>query len=156
MKFKISTFLPCTPVEAYKHALTPRLLMQVAHPMVAFVPMDKNFSLDSYPVPKANFYVKLFGFVPMGVHTMRLSEEKKEKGYRIRDDGYSGLCKAWDHVMSIDACQGGCCYSDNVEIKAGILTSVICLYAWLFYSHRQHRWRRFVKNNFKYDEFLHK
>lgn len=156
MKFKISTFLHCTPAEAYKHALTPRLLMQVAHPMVAFVPLEKNFALDSYPVLKANFKVKLLGFVSIGVHTMRLSTGKNEKGYWIRDNGFSGLCETWDHVMSIDVCQEGCCYSDNVEIKAGILTLVICLYARLFYGHRQRRWRRLVENSFNYDEFLQK
>lgn len=68
----------------------------------------------------------------------------------LRDNGYSRLIPKWDHLITIRAAEGGCLYTDRVEIHAGVFTPFVWSFAWLFYRHRQRRWVHLVNNGFAY------
>jgi hypothetical protein len=54
----------------------------------------------------------------------------------------SGFCYTWDHTIRIAEAPSGCEYSDEIVIRAGLLTFLIWLYANVFYRYRQARWRK--------------
>jgi hypothetical protein len=59
---------------------------------------------------------------------------------RLRDNGHSALIKTWDHRITIASDdQGGTLYRDEVEVRAGLLTPFIWVFAQIFYRHRQRR-----------------
>jgi hypothetical protein len=89
--------------------------------------------------------LRLFGMLPFGkqwivtsVHDPKTGEWPKQ----LRDNGSSAIIKKWDHWITISPnAEGGTRYSDDVEVSAGIMTPVIWALAWVFYWHRQKRWR---------------
>ncbi len=68
----------------------------------------------------------------------------------LRDDGRGTLASTWDHLIVIQASGHGCSYTDRIEVKAGVLTLLVWSFAWVFYLHRQRRWRRLVASGFSY------
>ena len=92
----------------------------------------------------------IFGNIPFGKQWIVISLYDEEK--RIRDNGYSHLIKKWDHNIHIkDICSDKTHYVDTIDIKAGILTIFVVLFANLFYRERQKRWRKLIHNQFNYD-----
>ena len=77
-------------------------------------------------------------WIVTSVHDPKTGEWPKQ----LRDNGSSAIIKKWDHWITISPnAEGGTRYSDDVEVSAGIMTPVIWALAWVFYWHRQKRWR---------------
>ncbi|MBU0494212.1 MAG: hypothetical protein KKA73_08795 [Chloroflexi bacterium] len=77
-------------------------------------------------------------------HTLtaaRVDEDQRE----IASREYGGFIRVWNHTIRVAPVPGGCTYSDEIEIEAGVLTVFIWLYANIFYRYRQMRWRRWAK-----------
>ena len=111
--------------------------------------------MPGYEIPQnwdeGKYLVKMyiFGFIPFGSQWIVISIDDQMK--HIRDNGYSKLIKKWDHniyVNNLD--KGRTLYLDTIEIKAGILTPIIGLFAHIFYRVRQRNWKKIINNNFKY------
>jgi hypothetical protein len=83
----------------------------------------------------------MLGFLPFGKQAIVISFPKSVGGFLLRDNGYSGLIKVWDHKISITTDAGRTRYNDSVTIHAGVLTLPVWLFAQAFYRHRQRRWR---------------
>lgn len=66
------------------------------------------------------------------------------------DAGYSDLIKVWDHKIRLADLDGRTRYTDEVEIRAGLLTVPAWLFAWAYYTHRQRRLNRLVASGFEY------
>ena len=84
---------------------------------------------------------RLFGVFPLVDRTLyfeRIDGRMRQMQTREHDR----LIRRWDHLISIREDKNGAHYSDTVEIEAGLLTWPICLFAKLFYRHRQRRWQR--------------
>jgi hypothetical protein len=86
-------------------------------------------------------WVFLFGFLPFSRHHLHVAGiDESKRVLSSREHG--GLISAWNHdieVLPIDA--GTCHYRDRIEIEAGIVTTLVVLYARWFYRTRQRRWR---------------
>jgi hypothetical protein len=53
-----------------------------------------------------------------------------------------GLISVWNHQMAVESKPDGqSVYSDVVEIRAGVFTPLVWLYANIFYRYRQMRWQ---------------
>jgi hypothetical protein len=91
----------------------------------------------------------LFGFMPLWVHQISFKDISDSEMTMLTHE-CGGVIKTWNHniiVQRIDT--DSCNYTDNVEIKAGVLTPLIWLYAHLFYRYRQFRWRFLIKGSTK-------
>jgi hypothetical protein len=105
---------------------------------------------DSWSEGTYRVRLHLFGLVPFGEQAIVISIPPTATGFALRDAGHSALIKTWDHLITIQPHGNGSIYRDRVEVKAGVLTPLIWLFAQVFYRHRQRRWRALVARKFNY------
>ena len=141
MQVNISTFLPIAPEKLIEELKSPKQLQKTAAPLVYFDYCGEGELSEKWQPRAYLFSVRLFGFLPFGKHTMVFTYPDS---LSIRDNGYSGLCKKWDHLMTVRASAGGCIYTDCAQIEAGILTPVLWLFGQAMYRFRQRSWRKYV------------
>ena len=149
MRLEISSNLPCGLQQARAAVKTLGLLNYVAAPIMKFESVEL---FDEHKALEARPYVmnmKLFGMLPLGLHTMDFSYHDTHNSFLMRDNGSSRLCKKWDHKMRFKEAEEGVNYSDSADIGAGVLTPIVWLFALCFYKHRQRRWKRIANNEFK-------
>ena len=91
----------------------------------------------------------LAGFLPLGRQWIDISSvETADGSFRMRDNGRGDLVHRWDHWITIlPHVDGNCSYADEVEVEAGLQTPLVWIFAWVFYAHRQRRWRKLASNN---------
>jgi len=147
---ELTTHLPCDPKQVIEQVKTSRLLRYVAAPLIVFKPI----SYSGFPTEwhEGTHWVKLFlwGIIPMGKQAIVISypSPREADTFVLRDNGHSALIKTWDHLITVQPCEGGTCYTDRVDVKAGVLTPFVWLFARIFYAHRQRRWRHLVAKQF--------
>jgi hypothetical protein len=149
--------LPCTPQRCFAEVQTPRLLLHVASPLVRFIPVEPKSLPERWEERQYLVKVRLFGFLPFGQQWVNISgcDRSNEVGQfyvELRDNGRGSLISRWDHLITIRASEGGCSYTDRVEVRAGALTPCVWLFAWFFYRHRQRRWQQLVTTGFAYGQ----
>lgn len=150
MRLDISTLLRCSLEEATAAVMTPRLLEYIASPLVHFTPVDAGGFPPRWSEGTWRVRLRLLGLLPFGEQAIVISFPEVPRGLAIRDAGYSALIPVWDHRITLEAVAGGVCYRDQLEVRAGLLTPLVWLFAQVFYRHRQRRWRRLVAAGFDY------
>lgn len=156
MTIRHTTTLRATPERIWQEVLTPKLLAFVAKPLIHFVPDTPPAFPQHWGNNKHLVKLRVFGFLPFGTQWIVTSIEREDtqrgqQAYTLRDNGYSDMITKWDHWIFIEELPDGFTrYTDQIEVQAGILTPCIGIFAWIFYWHRQRRWRSLVKQNFKY------
>ena len=150
MKVAISTVLAAPAQRIWQAAQTTALLHYVSGPMVTFhpkAPLPERWADGRYLVG-----MRLFGVLPIGEQWIVIEHvEVDERGgrYVLRDNGYSGMIRRWDHHITLSArADGRSDYRDSLDLDAGPLTPFVWLFAQAFYRHRQSRWRRLVSEDF--------
>lgn len=149
MQVKISTTLPCSSERAWREIQHINLLLHIAHPLVTFEPVEPNVFPATWSDASYLVQMRVFGFIPFGEQwvAIKLNHEK----FELLDDGHSNLIKQWRHKITVQRTSEGCTrYTDTIDIKAGIFTFGVWLFANVFFRHRQRRWRRLICNDFKY------
>ncbi|MBI9086035.1 MAG: hypothetical protein JEZ11_20720 [Desulfobacterales bacterium] len=120
-------------------------LMHVASPLLEFKPLSGSRFPKLWHVGE-EYQLKLFflGIVPLGRHSIKLVEIDPEKKEIISNE--NGLfTKTWNHRIKIETIDSHrITYTDEIEIKAGVLTVSIWLFAHLFYRHRQRKWKQLI------------
>ncbi len=117
--------------------------MYVASPILKIKP-QKGYSVpDKWNLGNEyRFRVSLFGMIPLGEHFINLVELNNEEK-RIVSKEHGTLAKVWNHIIKLNPIDDHTIeYTDEVEIKAGVLTIPIWLIAHIFYRHRQNRWKK--------------
>jgi hypothetical protein len=146
----MSTTLECSVEEAVKHARTPRLLHFVANPLVQFTAVDPPDFPETWSAGTYRVQLRIFGLVPLGRQAVVLSFPVVKNSFALRDNGHSRLIARWDHLITITAAEHGAYYEDRVSVSAGALTPFVWAFAWVFYRHRQRRWRLLASHRFDY------
>jgi hypothetical protein len=152
MKLKLTTHLNCSPATAWKYVLTPALLHYIAYPLVKF----EAVAPSSFPKEWSNgdylSRLTVFGIIPFSEQTIGIridpARQQENSSYELLDDGHSQLIPMWRHFIRIEANANQTLYTDELELRAGFLTPFVWLFALVFYSHRQRRWRKLVRENF--------
>jgi hypothetical protein len=143
---RISTYLPCSNEQLWAKIVEPKSLQFVASPILKFIPIGKN-SFDKEWEVKRDYVLKLylFGFLPLGNHTIRLINiDRSENKIESTESGL--LARVWNHTIQFQEIEENrIYYTDTIEIKAGLLTPMVWSFAQLFYRHRQRRWRKLLK-----------
>ena len=138
MTVRVSTELPIAAEDACRLALKPALLAYVLWPWLTMTPTG--------PLPEpigegdeVRAHVRFFGFLPGWTHTLRV---ERLAAHEISSREHGGLVKAWNHTLTFEPKTAQSCrYTDTVEVRAGVLTPLVALFAALIYRYRQRRWR---------------
>lgn len=88
--------------------------------------------------------LRAFGLIPLWMHTLRFERIDHVK-MELATTEQGGLVSTWNHLIKVEAAStNSCTYSDQIEIKAGVLTLFVWLFAQFFYRYRQSRWRLMI------------
>lgn len=79
--------------------------------------------------------------------THHLQAERVDDARReIQSRERGGFVTTWDHLIRVEAASDGhTWYTDQIDIKAGLFTPLVGLFAHIFYRYRQARWRRLAR-----------
>ncbi|REK12989.1 MAG: hypothetical protein DWQ37_10205 [Planctomycetota bacterium] len=87
----------------------------------------------------------LLGVVPAWRHCITIVE-LDETRHLIRTEEHGGPLRGWNHLLHFEAAPNGRCrYTDRVQVRAGLLTLPIWLFAQGFFRYRQFRWRKLAR-----------
>ncbi len=119
-------------------------LQIITSPFIAFEPVEKEQEMIWQVGKRFKFKAKLCGFIPFGIHTIKLLEFDKDKG--IYSNETNTYVPVWNHrILLNDLADGQTEYWDIVEIYAGWKTIFVYIWAKLFYQHRQRKWVKILK-----------
>jgi hypothetical protein len=142
---KISTILDTTPDKLWSRIKHPDSLIYVCKPILYFAPKN-NTKLDSYwEVDKAyNLNLFLFKYIPFGSHKLTIKSINTSSNEIVSQE--SGLlAKTWNHTISFKSINAKQIrYTDTLEIKSGLITIFVWIFAQIFYRHRQKKWRKLL------------
>jgi hypothetical protein len=126
------------------------LLQHVSYPLQVFEPLEPDALPEVWADGGYKVRCRLFGLIPVGEQWINISTlEAGPDRFVLRDDGHGDLAKRWDHRIIIQRLSGERCrYTDEVKVDAGLLTPFVVAFAWIFYRHRQRRWRGLVASGF--------
>ena len=146
---RISTYLEAELETVKSYLMKPALLNYVVAGLMKFHPIEPQ-SLPSKWV-EGKFSVRMFAFhfLPIGEQTVGIEFPQEFDHWVVRDNGSGSIVKTWDHLIFLESEGDGTRYTDEVSIDAGLFTLPVYIYAFLFYSYRQMRWRKLAKLNFK-------
>lgn len=158
MNIELTTELHVPAPEVWRHVQTSGLLRFVAAPLVRFEPLEPTAWPDVWRDGAYSTRMTLLGIVPLGRQTIAISRHVRSdvpgrEHYELLDDGAGTLAATWRHRIVVRALPNGrTVYTDHVEVRAGLLTPVVGLFAAVFYRHRQRRWRQLARRKFRYPE----
>lgn len=153
MIVNIETHIPTNFEKITSYVMLSKTLDYIAKPMVFFEPADPNGFPENWGNGEYLAKMKLFGVIPISSQTIVIEKIKvtSPNEFILRDNGYSSLINTWDHWIFIRKTkkENLVRYIDRIEIKAGILTIFIVIFASVFYRWRQFRWKKLIRNNFQ-------
>lgn len=145
MKVHIETTLATSADRAWNALLKTESFAHVTH---GFLLGFDN--IDQWPdafVEGAEIETRLvlFNLLPLWKHNLRIVRVDPEQRLVVSREG-GGPVHTWNHRIEITPLdEQRCRYLDEVDIKAGILTPFVWLFAHTFYRYRQARWRRLAQ-----------
>lgn len=142
MTVTVATDLPISAERACELAQKPATLLYVLWPwmdLVPTAPLPETIAQGEEVVVQLRF----FGILPAWRHTV-LVERLAPREIVSREHG--GPITAWNHRLSFESTSPTSCrYTDAVEVRAGLATPLVALYAHLIYRYRQMRWRSLAR-----------
>lgn len=145
MIIKVSTVFDATTDMVWEKIVNPKVLQRISFPLLTFTPKSGTDFSQQWCVDSTHeVSLHLGGLIPLGSHSIRITKMNRIQNEIISKES-GDLVKIWNHNIRFTQ-KGGCVeYCDEVEIKAGIMTLPICLFANLFYRHRQRKWKIILK-----------
>ncbi len=117
-----------------EHAMQRRLVaMEPAAPLPESVAEGEEISVR----------LRFLGLIPGWTHTLRI---ERLAAHEIASREHGGPVKAWDHRLTFQPTSPESCrYTDTVEVRAGLATPLVALFAHIIYRYRQARWRALAR-----------
>ncbi|MCG8568230.1 MAG: hypothetical protein MI747_24440 [Desulfobacterales bacterium] len=142
MKATISTRIRVNGDEMWGELQKISSLVHVARPLLSFKTRGDESMPGKWTIGEEyGFRLFLFGWIPLGEHFIQLEEVSRTEG-RIVSRERGDMTPVWNHTILLEDGEGeSLAYTDEIEIKAGILTPFIWAFAHVFYRHRQRRWK---------------
>ncbi|MGC9396511.1 MAG: hypothetical protein ACP5J4_16830 [Anaerolineae bacterium] len=148
MLARITSVFDCTDEQLWDKIIEPKSLQFVAAPLLRFEPLVAGDLAGEWIVGKT-YVVRLssLGFLPLGQHRIKIiSIDRATNTIESQESG--SLARVWNHTMRFQTSGAGQLrYTDEIEIKAGLLTVFIWAFAHLFYRHRQRRWKQLLTSD---------
>ena len=147
MKVKISSIFPITPLKLFEDLQNPEILIEAASPIISYIPIAPDTMPSRWEAGKDYLVrLRLFKSLPIGKHRIGIVYFNKETMEAMSDES-GAIAKVWTHHMVLEPYgQDDTLYTDEIEIKAGILTIFVWLFANYFYRHRQRKWKAIARN----------
>jgi len=148
---RIDTRLDAEPDQVWALLQRADTLTHIARPLVVFRPVDPPQLPEIWSAGEYIVSMWIFGVLPFGRQTVGIefhdSHPEAPVGARLlRDNGSGQMIRLWDHWIFVSRHpEGGTAYTDRVEIRAGLLTPGVWLFASVFYRWRQTRWRAMLR-----------
>lgn len=141
----ISSKFECSTSELWDQISQTDSLQYVCAPILTFQPVHPNgLDGDWSPGQTYELTLRFLGLLPLGRHDITIIEIDPKKN-RIVSSESGKLAKTWNHTIEFtEVSQDKIKYTDEVEIRAGLLTVPIWLFAHIFYRHRQRRWQNLL------------
>jgi hypothetical protein len=144
MMAKIQTELPSSAAKVWQALLKRDTFLYITRGMLGFRQTDqwpRTFRKEVQIETRLFF----FHLIPGWKHRLRIVKVDEEQRELVSEEqGF--IIRQWNHRISLQKESAQRCrYTDEIEIKAGLLTPLIWAYAHLFYRYRQRRWRRLAK-----------
>ena len=142
MKVHVESVLDCPAPEVWNELLNSSSFVHIIKPLVYTKPVSPSRYPDRW-YEGLELVIKpyLFSFLPMSKKTI-LIEKVDHDSLFMQTREFDAMVKVWDHAISVKSHGNNQSkYSDTIEIKAGILTPLVWLFAKWFYRHRQNRWK---------------
>lgn len=145
MRVRVSTALRLPADQVYALIQRPALLAHVSAPLLKFTSREPDGFPGVWSAGAHRVAMWAFGLIPLGAQTIGIEIGPNDPAagrYQVRDNGSGQLVRVWDHLITLQADgPDRTIYTDTVEIKAGLLTPGIWLFAQALYRWRQARWR---------------
>lgn len=139
-----TSIFPASKEEVLEKLKALRTLQYIAAPFASFSVLNGSNDLIWSQGKEFAFYLKLFGFLPLGIHRIRVVEFDTVTG-RIYTQESNKHVPVWNHSILLTSTQAGeTLYTDEVEIDAGWKTPIVYGWAKCFYAHRQKKWRKLL------------
>ena len=140
MKIRLSTRLDAPADAVWRTLRKTELLRYLAWPLLSFDTRGLPKVWPESGVTRIESLL-LFGVVPLWSHEIRIVQfDDTPRSLLTEERG--GPVEVWNHRIGVEPLSdGGCLYTDEVELRAGAMTLSIWLFACLFYRYRQARWR---------------
>ena len=145
MKVKISTIIGTQEKQIWNKLQNISSLMHVSSPLLKFKPLTGRHLPEKWNIGEEyQLNLSFLGIIPLGKHFIELIEINSEKNEIISNE-HGFLTKTWNHRIKIEPINDNSIkYTDEIEIKAGVLTLSIWLFAHVFYRHRQKKWKKLL------------
>ncbi|NLL91403.1 MAG: hypothetical protein GX222_03175 [Ruminococcaceae bacterium] len=140
-----TTLLDAEKSEVFFRLQKLKTLQYIAAPYARFIPVDKK-QVKWVEGSVFNFRFYLFGFIPLGIHTINVLYSCRDSGICTKE--HNAHIPVWDHRIYLESVDGKRTrYTDEVEIEAGWKTPFVALWAKAFYSHRQRKWKKLLSTS---------
>lgn len=151
LRICLTSTLPAPAEWVAAQLQTTALFRQITAPLLQFTPVRGPWPTH-WPLGDTELRFSLFGLLPMGRQTARISAHAcaiPGAWPLLRDNGTGQLMRVWDHRITVHSLPGAperTCYTDEVFVRARhlpwLMTPISAAFAWVFYRHRQRRWRQ--------------
>lgn len=140
----VSSIFPAPIDEIWEKLQRLDTLQYIAFPYATFKPVG-NTEMRWNEGEVSEFILRLFGFIPMGIHTIHVTQFSRED-LAVYTREQNRHVSVWNHRIIIKKIDGSHChYTDKVEINAGWKTQIVFLWSRLFYKHRQQKWLKLLR-----------
>lgn len=149
MKVSINSTIKAPAEEAWALVKQSDTLLYVTRGLMGFKAIESGLPVRWQQGNTEHLRIMLFGFIPAWRHQISFIEIS-DKNMDMLTHESGGVVNKWNHLISVKRLDNSSCkYTDDVEIKAGLFTPLIWLYAHAFYRYRQLRWRSWIKKSAK-------
>ncbi len=141
---KVTSVFPASKKEIFDRLQTFQMLKKIAKPYITFTAINGSEDLQWQEGQVFSFKAKLLGFIPFGIHTIKVIEFAYDT--RIYTNEVNTFVPIWNHEIVLEELsEHETMYTDKVDIYAGWKTYFVYLWAKLFYKHRQKMWINILK-----------
>jgi hypothetical protein len=139
MIIRVTSIFPADRETVFEKLQEIETLRYICSPLATFTPLDKSLKWQAGAV----FRFKLTACgLSFGVHTIKVKKFDIDK---ILTHENNKEVRVWNHIITLEKCgKNKTKYSDIVEVRAGLKTPFIWLWANVFYRHRQRKWRELL------------
>jgi hypothetical protein len=142
----ISTRLPAAADRIWGKLQEISTLQYIAAPYATFKPADAQL-LEWEEGNSFKFHLRVFGFLPMGVHTINVAQFNRDT-LTIYTNESNNHVPVWNYRILLKVLDDGTTdYTDEVEIYASWKTQFIVLWSSMFYRHRQRKWHKLLEGD---------
>jgi hypothetical protein len=139
----VTSEIPASVDEIWEKLQRIETLQYIASPFAKFKSLDET-GVVWEEGRSLRFKLRIFGVMPIGTHTINVLQFNKST-YSIYTNEGNKIVPVWNHRITLKRINNSqTLYTDEVEIFAGVITSLVCLWSRLFYEHRQKKWLRLL------------